>query len=89
MLSNVISYSIQVTQEVSYDVLATQFITENYSTIDTRVFMLDKLIPCLAVSIQRLLMQVVKLGVVRDDVPKSDFNPINFLAQQLMRNNPR
>ncbi|KAI6659277.1 EF-hand calcium-binding domain-containing protein 5-like isoform X1 [Oopsacas minuta] len=79
----------EVTHEISYDVLATEFLTNNSATIDKRVFMLDKLIPCLAVSIQRLLMQVVKLGVVDRDVSTSGFNPINFLAQQLMRNNPR
>ena len=78
-----------MTQEVSFDILATEFLTNSFANIDTRVFLLDKVIPCLAVSVQRLLKQVEKLNVVNMDVRESGFNPVNFLAQQLMRNNPR
>ncbi|XP_029469319.1 EF-hand calcium-binding domain-containing protein 5 [Rhinatrema bivittatum] len=71
------------------DARAMSWLNEDKLTIDTRVYLLEKLMPTLISGIEKLSMEVEKRNLLAEDVGQSQFNPINFLGQYLMKNNPR
>ena len=54
-----------------------------WSTVSSQV------LPTLILGVERLLKEVDEKGLSATNRFEPDFNPINFLAQYLMRNNPR
>ncbi|XP_019505963.1 PREDICTED: EF-hand calcium-binding domain-containing protein 5 [Hipposideros armiger] len=61
--------------------------TENM-TLNTRVYLLDKVLPTLVPGMEKIVMQVEKKKLLEEvDIP-TKFNPINRLGEFLMRNNP-
>ena len=52
-------------------------------------YMVEKLLPTLVVGMEKLLNEVSVRGLEDYKLPSDDFNPLNFIAQHLMRNNPR
>lgn len=69
--------------QLSVDILAKEWLKSQFFDLDSRVYLLDKLLPTLVLGLEKLLIEVGKRP------PEKHFNPINYLAQYLMRNNPR
>ena len=69
--------------QLSVDLLAKEWLESKFFDLDSRVYLIDKLLPTLVLGLEKLLLEVGKRP------PEKHFNPINYLAQYLMRNNPR
>ncbi|CAN8197399.1 unnamed protein product [Coccothraustes coccothraustes] len=71
------------------DWLAREWYNEEEETLDTRLYLLDNLLPTLIPGTENLLMAVERNHVLVSDQEPTRFKPINYLAEYLMRHNPR
>ncbi|KAJ7416422.1 EF-hand calcium binding domain 5 [Willisornis vidua] len=70
------------------DWLAREWYCEEGQTLDTRIYLLDKLLPTLIPGVENLLMEVERKHVLISDKEPTTFDPINYLGEYLMRHNP-
>ncbi|XP_026717558.1 EF-hand calcium-binding domain-containing protein 5 [Athene cunicularia] len=71
------------------DWLFKEWFSGDKETLDTRIYLLDKLLPTLIPGMEKLLMEVERKNVLTPDKKSAKFNPIIFLGEYLMRHNPR
>ena len=79
----------KIARKLPMEVLAKEWLCLTQATVETRAYLVDKLLPTLIMGMEKLLLEVDKKGLADTEIPDSNFNPINYLAQYLMRNNPR
>ncbi|XP_047564983.1 EF-hand calcium-binding domain-containing protein 5 isoform X1 [Lutra lutra] len=70
------------------DNLAKEWFNADNMTLNTRAYLLDKLLPTLVPGVEKMLMQVEKKQLWAEVGNTTRFNPINHLGEYLMRNNP-
>ena len=68
--------------KLAVDMLAKEWLEAQTFDLDSRAYLIDKLLPTLILGLEKLLIEVGQRP------PEKHFNPINYLAQYLMRNNP-
>ncbi|XP_055113429.2 EF-hand calcium-binding domain-containing protein 5 isoform X1 [Symphalangus syndactylus] len=70
------------------DNLAKEWFNTESMTLNNRAYLLDKLLPTLVPGVENMLTQVEKMKVLTEADTPSKFDPINYLGEYLMRNNP-
>ncbi|KAF6298439.1 EF-hand calcium binding domain 5 [Rhinolophus ferrumequinum] len=70
------------------DYLPKEWLNTENMTLNTRVYLLDKLLPTLVPGVEKMLMQVEKEKLLAEVDITTKFDPINHLGEFLMRNNP-
>eukprot|EP00050_Salpingoeca_kvevrii_P022035 m.120202 g.120202 ORF g.120202 m.120202 type:complete len:1250 (-) comp9573_c0_seq1:2186-5935(-) len=75
-------------RKVPMDMLAREWLDVEEADTATRVFMVEKVLMTLVPAMEKLLRDAEKRGAL-DDPAGAAFNPVDFLAQYLMRNNPK
>ncbi|XP_063306083.1 EF-hand calcium-binding domain-containing protein 5 [Pelobates fuscus] len=68
------------------DELTKEWFSEDKLSVDTRAYLLEKLMPTIVPGLEAVLKEVEKKKVLEDGSVK--FDPVNFLGEYLMRNKP-
>lgn len=82
----------KIARKIPVELLAKEWLTVSEASVETRAYILDKVMPTLILGVEKLLNAVNERGLTNPEAAGGfdpDFNPINFLAQYLHRNNPR
>ena len=79
----------ETASKLPLDLLAREWLNEQRASAEMRYYLVEKLLPTLVLALEKLLMEVTLRDIADCTVELPDFNPINYVAQYLMRNNPR
>jgi hypothetical protein len=82
----------KLARKIPMELLAKEWLTDTEASVETRAYMVDKVMPTLILGVEKLLIAVDERGLTRPEAGGGydpNFNPINFLAQYMHRNNPR
>ena len=81
--------AVKIVRKIPVEILAKVWLQTEKQTAETRAFLVDKILPTLILGLEKLLVEVDRRELADTTGPDNNFNPINYLAQYLMRNNPR
>jgi len=78
-----------IVKTVLVDTLTSEWISDDLETGHVRMYLMDVILPSIVLCLEKLSIELNKRSLVGTEVLDTEFNPVNFLAQCLMRINPR
>lgn len=76
-------------RQLPIDLLAKEWLNLAKPSIDSRLYLLEQVLPPAILGVEKLCTEVSRRGLENSSTLTPGFNPINYLAQYMMRNNPR
>lgn len=79
----------QLTRQVPLQLLALEWFNKIDASIETRAYLVENFLPILVLGCEKVLKEAQKRQLVDGNKADHNFNPVNQLAQYMMRNNPK
>jgi hypothetical protein len=76
-------------RKVPIEMLALEWLNQIDASIETRAYLVENFLPVLVLGCERVLKEADKKDLIQENKSDLNYNPINILAQFLMRNNPK
>eukprot|EP01147_Barroeca_monosierra_P010343 gene10342-2479_t len=76
-------------RKVPLDLLAGEWLQQNVMDLSTRLYLVENCLGTVVLVLEKLLKEADQRKVISEKFLSGQFNAVNFLAQSLMRNNPR
>jgi hypothetical protein len=78
-----------VTRQIPVQLLALEWLNKIEASIETRAYLVENFLPILVLGCEKVLKEAQIKNLLSENKKDLNFNPINQLAQFLMRNNPK
>ena len=79
----------KITRKIPLQVFAAEWFSRIDSSTENRTYLMENFLPVLILGCENVLKEAQTKQLVSPNKRDPNFNPINVLAQYLMRNNPK
>ena len=81
--------AIAINRQVPLKLLALEWFNSTDPSTETRAYLIENFLPILVLGCEKVLKEAEAKKLVQKNLADHNFNPINYLAQYLLRNNPK
>lgn len=81
--------ALKLTQQIPMQLLAQEWFNKIDPTTEMRAYLIENFLPILVLGCEKVLNEAQNRQLIDKNLKDENFNPINHLAQYLLRNNPK
>lgn len=81
--------AIKLTRQIPMQLLALEWFNQIDPSTEMRAYLIENFLPILVLGCEKVLNEAQAQDLIEKNQKNDNFNPINYLSQFLMRNNPK